>query len=65
MGMSYAKLILKLRMDEAAAMLRQGDFSIAQISSAVGYADVSSFYRAFTKYYHKTPLGFSNANIQN
>lgn len=65
MGMSYAQLILKLKMDEAAAMLRQGNISIAQISSAVGYADVSSFYRAFTKYYHKTPLEFSNADIQN
>lgn len=64
-GMSYAHLILKLKMDEAATMLRQGNNSIAQVSSAVGYADVSSFYRAFTKYYHKTPLEFSNEDVQN
>lgn len=64
-GMSYAQLILKLKMDEAAAMLRQGNISIAQISNTVGYAEVSSFYRAFTKYYHKTPLEYARRESDN
>lgn len=58
MGTTFAQLIQKLKMEEAAALLAQGSISIAAVSTAVGYADVSSFYRAFTKYYRKTPLEF-------
>lgn len=53
--LSYAQLILKLRMEQAAALLAQGQVPIAVVGNAVGYADTSSFYRAFTRYYGKTP----------
>lgn len=65
MGITYTQLILKLKMEEAAALLSQGSASISAISAAVGYADVSSFYRAFTKYYHQTPVEFSKSGLQN
>lgn len=65
MGITYTQLILKLKMEEAAALLSQGSASISAISAAVGYADVSSFYRAFTKYYHQTPVEFSKSDLQN
>lgn len=58
MGITYTELILKLKMEEAATLLSQGGVAIATVSTAVGYANVSSFYRAFTKYYHKTPTDF-------
>ena len=55
MGMTYNSLITKLRMDKAATLLHQNGMPMEQVSSAVGYSDVSSFYRAFTKYYGQTP----------
>lgn len=58
-GMSYSQLILKLKMEQAAQLLKQQSLSICAISAAVGYADVSSFYRAFTKYYHQTPAEYT------
>lgn len=55
MGMTYNQLILKLRMEKAATLLRQNSASVDNIASAVGYSTVSSFYRAFTKYFGCTP----------
>lgn len=57
MGMTYNQLILKLRMEKAASLLRQG-VSIEAVSNAVGYSTLSSFYRAFAKYFHCTPVEY-------
>ena len=57
MGITYNQLILKLRMEKAAAQLQQG-VSIETVSNTVGYSTLSSFYRAFTNYYHCTPADF-------
>lgn len=54
-GITYNQLILKLRMEKAALLLRQQSGSIETISAAVGYSTVSSFYRAFTGYFGQTP----------
>ena len=58
MGMNFAQLILKLKMEKAAGLLLQGEYSIENISQIVGYSTVSSFYRAFCKYYGCTPLEY-------
>lgn len=57
MGISYNHLILKLRMEKAAAMLRQST-PINTVSATVGYSTLSSFYRAFTRYYSCTPAEY-------
>ena len=54
-GISYNQLILKLRMEKAASLLRQRNISVEAVAAAVGYSTVSSFYRAFTKYFGCTP----------
>lgn len=59
MGMTYNQLIFKLRMEKAAALLRQ-KVAIEAISNAVGYSTVSSFYRAFTRYYSCTPAEYQS-----
>lgn len=59
MGMTYNQLILKLRMEKAAALLWQ-NVPIDIISSTVGYSTVSSFYRAFNKYYDCTPVEYQD-----
>ncbi len=58
MGMTYNQLILKLRMEKAAGLLRQQNASVETIASSVGYSTVSSFYRAFTRYYKCTPIEY-------
>lgn len=57
-GLSYSQLIVKLKMETAATLLQQGNLSSAAIAAAVGYCDVSSFYRAFTRYYRQTPVEY-------
>ena len=55
LDMTYAQLVLKLKMERAAELLKQGDTSIAAIGRVLGYSDTSSFYHAFTRYYGKAP----------
>lgn len=62
MGMSYNQLILKLRMEKAAELLQQNSASVEAIASAVGYSTVSSFYRAFTKYFGCTPGNYAKTS---
>jgi AraC-like DNA-binding protein len=56
--LSDAQLVLKLKMERAAELLKQSDASIAAIGRSLGYSDNSSFYHAFTRYYGKTPRAF-------
>lgn len=58
-GLTYAQLILKLRMEQAGKLLQQKTATIDAISTAVGYSTPCSFYRAFAKYYDCTPKAFS------
>ena len=53
--LTYAQLIRKLRMEQAADMLLQEKYSVETIGSTVGYANTSSFCRAFAAYYKMTP----------
>lgn len=54
-GQTFSQLLLKLRMEKASRMLLTGTSSMEQISAETGYANVSGFYRAFTRYYGCTP----------
>lgn len=45
---------MKLRMEKAASLLGQ-KVPMEAVANEVGYSTVSSFYRAFTKYYGCTP----------
>ena len=58
LNLTYAQLVLKLKMERAAELLKQSDASIAAIGRSLGYSDNSSFYHAFTRYYAKTPRAF-------
>ena len=53
--LSYAQLVLKLKMERAAVLLTQSGISVAEVGELVGYADTSSFCRAFSRYYGYTP----------
>ena len=57
-NMSYTELITFLKMDNAVRMLKEKTGTMEEIASALGYSDLSSFYRAFKKYYRDTPANY-------
>lgn len=58
-GLTFADLILKLRMEQAEKLLNQKGISVDTISAAVGYSTPSSFFRAFAKYHGCTPREYA------
>lgn len=60
-GQTFSELLLKLRMEKAIAMLRQQNASMELIAATVGYSTLSSFYRAFVKYYGCTPGNYCDS----
>jgi AraC-like DNA-binding protein len=59
-GCSFAEHLLKHRLDDAAAMLRDPDcapLKIGAIASRAGFADISHFNRSFRRAFGDTPFG--------
>ena len=54
-GQTYVELVYRLRMEKAGRFLRAGELPMDEIARQTGYATLSSFYRAFTKYYSCPP----------
>ncbi|MBD2757843.1 helix-turn-helix transcriptional regulator [Spirosoma validum] len=50
----------KARMEEAAFLLRQGDYSVADVGSELGFVNLSHFSRQFEKYQGITPKKYSS-----
>ena len=63
-GLQYRELITKLRMERSVHLLSRADMSIADVSAAVGYATISSFYRTFAAYYGCTPGEYSASDAR-
>ena len=59
-GDSFQHLVLRLKMERAAALL-QDRVSIETIADALGYASAPSFIRAFKSYHGVTPARFRKA----
>lgn len=58
MGMSPHQYILRMRLHEAARILRAGE-TVSEAAASVGYADTSSFARAFKSHYGVQPGRFA------
>jgi two-component system response regulator YesN len=58
-GMTYKDYLIKLRMEKAKQLLKEGKKAIKEISLEVGYTDQNYFSRAFKKYYDKSPKEFA------
>lgn len=54
-GVNFRDYILNVKMEHAKHLLDTQDANISEISSAVGYEDYRSFYRAFKNYTGMTP----------
>lgn len=60
-GNSFNQHINKLRIKRAITLLRNTQTSVAAIAFEVGYEDLSTFYRAFKRINHKSPLEFKDS----
>ena len=54
-GIGFNEYIKKMRMEKASELLSQPEFKVKEISSMVGYNDVSYFIRVFNKHYNMSP----------
>lgn len=57
-GCTFRELLQTSRLVHAAALLRQTDLSVSDIADAVGYSNLSWFYRAFSLRYESTPAAY-------
>ena len=57
-GFSYTRLVEQVRFKEARRLLEEKDFRLADIATDLGYADASSFTRAFQRWTGLAPKTF-------
>lgn len=57
-GLGFGDLIRDVRLKKAVALLEKSSVSIQSIVEAVGYSDLSHFYRVFKKEYGCTPVEY-------
>ena len=57
-GKSFADITKELRMKNAAKLLTNPNNTIADVMEAVGYSDMSTFYKAFNSYYNDSPANY-------
>ena len=55
MGENFIDYLLRLRLEEAARLLRETDMTVKQVVNQVGYEDATSFAKRFSKKYGMTP----------
>lgn len=60
-GLSASQLVIKVRVDEARRMLREGEAPIARVALACGYCDQSAFTRQFKSVTGLTPAQYRGA----
>ncbi len=61
-GESFQRLVMRLKMEQAAVLLCRQELSIAAIAERLGYADVPGFLRAFKAYHGTTPARYRKEN---
>ncbi len=52
---SFTELLTQLKMEKAAALLKNTDMPTEEVAAEVGYGSLSNFYRVFDAYYGVTP----------
>ena len=57
-GKSFSEILLELRMERAASLLKGTNLSIEKIALMLGYSNSSNFYKAFREYYGKSPRDY-------
>lgn len=57
-GKTFRCLLKEFRMKRAVEMLENSSCSVEEVAAAVGYADISCFYRNFRETYNMTPMQY-------
>lgn len=61
-GMNFSQNIQKMKMKQAANLLKSNELSVVEIAERTGYNDISNFRHIFKNYYHMTPKEYRNLN---
>ncbi len=64
LGVDFQALVTRLQMERACALLADGERSIQQIASDVGFASASAFHRAFLRWTGATPKSWQERAAQ-
>lgn len=57
-GLCFKDWLARVRIEQAKAMMRARDYSVAEVAYTVGYKDVRTFQRAFKRLTGITPRAF-------
>ncbi len=57
-GRTPRAYLVRVRMEEAAKLLKAGHLSIKEVAKSVGYGDANNFSTAFKRFYGNTPQSF-------
>ncbi|MBQ7371495.1 MAG: helix-turn-helix transcriptional regulator [Blautia sp.] len=62
-GQNFSQLQTKLRMEHAGQLLKMQELSMESIAVEVGFSNLSSFHRAFVRYYGCTPGEYRKVKV--
>jgi transcriptional regulator GlxA family with amidase domain len=57
-GKSFIEYVNTIRVQKAKELLVNTDMPVSAVAFEVGFEEISTFYRAFRKYYRRPPLSF-------
>ncbi len=57
-GHTFSALLTDYRQKQAEDLLKSTSYAVAEISNLLGYSNVSSFTRAFSKWHDESPMGY-------
>lgn len=57
-GVNFNQYLTDVRMKNAESLLKNRNYSVAQVAEMVGYRDVKHFSSVFQKYYHTSPAQY-------
>ena len=60
-GTSFRRELHRVRMEHAAALLRDGRWPIKEVAAATGYRNATQFSKAFRRWHGVTPSSFQDA----
>lgn len=60
-GISFTQWLTKVRITKATDLMKKSNYSISEITYAVGFSDLRTFERAFKKLTDLTPLQFKKS----
>ncbi len=60
-GITFTEWLRQVRIEKAMALMKAGDFSIAEVAYEVGFGDLRTFERAFKKHTLTTPREFKKS----